>query len=68
MSCKLSQSETIRMKYQNLFSEKNKKNIINLSSAELARRMENVKPSSKIVIDNILKHFVFFFQTKNVSL
>ena len=30
------QIETIYMKWQNLFSGKNKKNIINLSSTELA--------------------------------
>ena len=31
------------MKCQNLFSGKNKKNIINLSSAELAQRVVKVK-------------------------
>ena len=31
------------MKYQNLFSGKNKKNITNLSSAELAKRVVKVK-------------------------
>ena len=36
ISCKLSLIETICMKYQILFYGKNKKNIINLSSAELA--------------------------------
>ena len=39
ISCKLSLMETICMKCQILFSEKNKKNIINLSSAELAKRV-----------------------------
>ena len=40
ISCKLPPEETICMKYQILFSEKNKKqNIINLSSAELGQRM-----------------------------
>ena len=42
-SCKLSPLETICMKCQNLFSGKNKKNIINLSSAELAERMAKFK-------------------------
>ena len=36
------------MKYQNLFSGKNKKNITNLSSAELAKRV--VKVNMCIVI------------------
>ena len=31
------------MKYQNLFSGKSKKNITNLSSAELAKRVVKVK-------------------------
>ena len=35
--------ETIRMKSQILFCMKNKKNIINLSSAELAERVAKVK-------------------------
>ena len=43
ISCKLSPMETVCMKYQNLFSRKNKKNITNLSSAELARRVVKVK-------------------------
>ena len=38
ISCKLSPLETICMRSQILFSGKNKKNITNLSSAELARR------------------------------
>ena len=38
ISWKLSPWETIRMKCQILFSRKNKKNIISLSSAELAQR------------------------------
>ena len=37
VSCKLSPKETICMKCQNLFSGKNKKNIINLLAAELAQ-------------------------------
>ena len=39
ISCKLSPLETIFMKCQILFSGKYKKNIINLSSAELAKRV-----------------------------
>ena len=41
--CKLSPKETICMKCQILFSGKNKKNIINLSSAENAQRVVKVK-------------------------
>ena len=44
MKCQSLFSKTIRMKCQNLFSgEKNKKNIINLSSAEFAKRVVMVK-------------------------
>ena len=43
ISCKLSLKETICMKYQSLLSGKNKKNIISLSSAELAHRLIKVK-------------------------
>ena len=39
----VSNMETICMKYQKLFSEKNKKNITSLLSAELAKRMVKVK-------------------------
>ena len=35
--------ETIRMKCQILFSGKNKKNIINLSSAEFAQKVVEIK-------------------------
>ena len=42
-SCKLSPLETICMKCRILFSGKNKKNITNLSSAELAQRVVKVK-------------------------
>ena len=42
ISCKLSLIETICMKYQILFYGENKKNIINLSSAELAQRVIKV--------------------------
>ena len=37
-------NETICMKCQSLFSGKNRKNIINLSSAEFAQRMVRVTP------------------------
>ena len=43
ISCKLSPLETICIKCQILFSGKNKKNVINLLSAELAQRMVKVK-------------------------
>ena len=43
ISCKLSSMETSCMKCQILFSEKNKKNITNLSSADLAQRVVKVK-------------------------
>ena len=42
ISCKSSPQETICMKRQSLFSGKNKKNIINLSSAESAQRVIKV--------------------------
>ena len=41
--CKLFTVETICMKCQILFSGKNKKNIVNWSSAELAQRVVEVK-------------------------
>ena len=43
ISCKLSPMETICMKCQILFSGKNKKNVINLSSVELAKTVVKVK-------------------------
>ena len=44
------------MKYQILFSGKNKKNkIINLSSAELAQRVVNLKITTGISNDNSCK-------------
>ena len=43
ISCKLPSVETICMKYQILFSRNNKKNIISLSSAQLAQRVVTVK-------------------------
>ena len=42
ISCNLSPVETICMKYQILFCGKNMKNIINLSSADLALRLVKV--------------------------
>ena len=42
ISCKLFPMETIGMKCQILFSGKNKKNVINLSSAEFAQRVAKV--------------------------
>ena len=42
ISCKLSPKETICMTCQSLFSGKDKKNIINLSSAESAQRVVKV--------------------------
>ena len=38
--------ETICMKYLILFSGKNEKNVINLPSAELVKRVVNVKPTT----------------------
>ena len=43
------------MIFQNLFSEKNKKNITNLSSAELAQRVENVNVIMIKSQDNLLE-------------
>ena len=56
--CKLSPSETICMKFENLFSEikkkkKNKKNIINLSSAEFAQIVVKVKQCPVFLENNI---------------
>ena len=39
------------MKYQFLFSGKNKKNVINLLSAELNQRVVKVNPSKDIILD-----------------
>ena len=60
ISCKLSPMETICIKYQNLFSGKNKKNITNLYSAELAKRGVALYMEYRLVADDIL--FFFFFQ------
>ena len=51
--------ETICLKCQILFSGKNKKNIINLSSAENAQKVVKVKVPVTAAADNIL--FFFFF-------
>ena len=55
------------MKFQNLFSGKNKKIIIYLSSAELAQRMVKVKfltfkTLGDTVADDMLFFFYFFFR------
>ena len=52
------------MQCQILYSGKNKKNITNLSSAELAKRVVNVKVLSKLAVDDILL-LIFFFSEKN---
>ena len=52
------------MKCQILFSGKNKKNIINLSSAENAQRVVKVKALSKVEADNILILFIYIFSEK----
>ena len=46
------------MKYQNLFSGKNKKNITDLSSAELAKRVVKVKV---LIITSAHDALVFFY-------
>ena len=43
MSCKFSSKETICMECQSLFTGKNKKNTTNMSSAELAKRVQSLK-------------------------
>ena len=49
------------MKCQILFSGKNKKNIINLSSAENAQRVVKVKALITTAADNILIFWGIFF-------
>ena len=49
------------MKCQILVSGKNKKNIINLSSAENAQRVVEVKAPSKICSRRLSKIFCYFF-------
>ena len=44
ISCKLSALETICMRCQSLFSGKNKRDVINLSSAEFAKTEVKVSP------------------------
>ena len=50
----MSPKETICMKCQILFSGKNKKNIINLSSAENAQRVVKVNPNIMMYTVSIL--------------
>ena len=52
---------SVCMKYQILFTGKNKKNVISLSSAELAQRVVKVKGQSKSVAGNILIFIIQFF-------
>ena len=40
----ISYKETICMKFQSLFSEKNRKNIVNLSSVELVQWVVKINP------------------------
>ena len=48
------------MKCQIMFSVKNKKYIINLSSAELAQRVVKIKlGSSDFIVDHFLLQFLF---------
>ena len=56
------------MKCQRIFSSKNKKNIINLSSTEFAQRVVMVKSLSKIVADDVLIFFFFFLLFRENSL
>ena len=61
------------MKCQILFSGKNKKNIINLSSAENAQRVVKVKAPHKTVAGNFFRYRFFcyafcFFFSKEKSL
>ena len=49
--------ETICMKCQNLFSGKNKKNIISLSSAELAQRVVIIKENGLVLIRSFCAKF-----------
>ena len=55
------QMETIFIKYQILFSGKNKK-IININSAEFAHSMVSVNLSTLIVLSSILKFLILFFR------
>ena len=52
------------MKCQNLFSGKNKKNLINLLSAELAQRVVKVKVPVTTAADHILYFFNIYFSEK----
>ena len=69
ISCKLSPEETICMKCQILFTGKNKKNIINLSSAENAQRVVKVKGTSIItpLLAKIRQLFNVFFIAQDTN-
>ena len=54
----VSNGDTTCMKYQILFSGKNKKNIINLSSTELAKRA--VKVNTKLLGNGRFTHFAIW--------
>ena len=53
MSCKVSPKETICVIIQSLFPRENKKNIMNLSSSELAQRVVKVKVS-RVKVRNVV--------------
>ena len=74
ISCKLYPKETLNMKWQSLFSGKNKKNNISLSSAELLWWVVKVKEKRYKIVGNFrfiywngiwtsyfLFYFIFFF-------
>ena len=52
--------ETICTKCQNLYSGKNKKHIINLSSAEYAQRVVKVKAPVTTAADDAFGYIYFF--------
>ena len=57
------------MKCQILFSGKNKKNIINLSSAENAQRVVKVKaPITTAADDNLKKKKVYFLEKTSLDI
>ena len=53
------------MKCQKLFSGKNKKNIINLSSAELAQRVVKVKELFNM---DLIQPWLYFSHPKNIDI
>ena len=61
ISCKLSPPETICLKCLTCFLRKNKKSIINLSSAEVAHRVVKIKAHSSITISELI------IMTENVT-